>query len=132
MPSVKEDLALMFGDSSDLSEDFRLKTEALFEAAISTRLAIETAKLEESFEEQLDESIDEIKNEMVENIDNYLNYAVAEWIAENRLAVENNIRTQVAESFLSGLKGLFEDHYVDIPEDQVDVVESYEGSRITK
>jgi len=124
MPSVKEDLALMFGDSSDLSEDFRLKTEALFEAAISTRLAIETAKLEESFEEQLDESIDEIKNEMVENIDNYLNYAVAEWIAENRLAVENNIRTQVAESFLSGLKGLFEDHYVDIPEDQVDVVES--------
>lgn len=124
MPSVKEDLALMFGDSSDLSEDFRLKTEALFEAAISTRLAIETAKLEESFEEQLDESIDEIKNEMVENIDNYLNYAVAEWIAENKLAVENNIRTQVAESFLSGLKGLFEDHYVDIPEDQVDVVES--------
>jgi len=124
MPSVKEDLALMFGDSSDLSEDFRLKTEALFEAAISTRLAIETAKLEESFEEQLDESIDEIKNEMVENIDNYLNYAVAEWIAENRLAVDNNIRTQVAESFLSGLKELFEDHYVDIPEDQVDVVES--------
>lgn len=124
MASVKEDLALLFGDDSDLSEDFRVKTEALFEAAISTRLGIETAKLEEAFEEKLDESLDEIKNEMVENIDNYLNYAVAEWIAENRLAVENNIRTQVAESFLSGLKGLFEDHYVDIPEDQVDVVES--------
>lgn len=124
MMSVKEDLALLFGDSSDLSEDFRLKTEALFEAAVSTRVNIEVARLEEEYEAKLDESVEEVKNDMVENIDQYLNVAVAEWIAENRLAVRSSIRAQMAESFLTGLKSLFEDHYVDIPEEQADVVES--------
>jgi hypothetical protein len=122
--AIKEDLALLFGDSSDLSEDFRMKVSTLFEAAVSTRVDIETSRLEEEFEEKLEESYNEIKVDMMENIDSYLNYAVAEWIEENKLAVENNIRTQVTESFLSGLKGLFEDHYVEIPDDKVDIVES--------
>lgn len=124
MASVKEDLALLFGDSSDLSEDFRLKTEALFEAAVSTRVNIEVARLEEEYEARVDESVEEVKNDMVENIDKYLNVAVAEWIAENQLAVRSSIRTQMAESFLTGLKSLFEDHYVDIPEETTDIVES--------
>jgi hypothetical protein len=124
MQSVKEDLALLFGDSSDLSEDFRLKVGTLFEAAVSTRVGIEAARLEEEFETQLEESYNEIKSDMMENIDSYLNYAVAEWISENRLAVENNIRAQVTESFLTGLKGLFEEHYVEIPDDKADIVES--------
>jgi hypothetical protein len=124
MQSVKEDLALLFGDSSDLSEDFRIKVGTLFEAAVSTRVEIEALRLEEAFEEQLEESYEEIKSDMMENIDSYLNYAVAEWIEENKLAVENNIRTQVTESFLTGLKGLFEDHYVEIPDDKADIVES--------
>jgi predicted nuclease with TOPRIM domain len=122
--AIKEDLALLFGDSSDLSEDFRLKVSTLFEAAVSTRVEIENARLEEEFEAKLEESYNEIKTDMMENIDSYLNYAVAEWIEENKLAVENNIRTQVTESFLTGLKGLFEDHYVEIPEDKADIVES--------
>lgn len=122
--AIKEDLALLFGDSSDLSEDFRMKVSTLFEAAVSTRVDIETSRLEEEFEEKLEESYTEIKTDMMENIDSYLNYAVAEWIEENKLAVENNIRTQVTESFLTGLKGLFEDHYVEIPDDKVDIVES--------
>jgi adenylate kinase family enzyme len=135
MPSVKEDLDLLFGGSDDLSEDFRLKVSTLFEAAVSTRVNIEVAKIEEDietrhselaeqYEKTLAESIEEIKNEMVENIDTYLNYAVAEWITENKLAVQNNIRTQIAESFISSLKNVFEDHYVNIPDDQVDVVEA--------
>ena len=122
--AIKEDLALLFGDSSDLSEDFRLKVSTLFEAAVSTRVEIENARLEEEFEAKLEESYNEIKTDMMENIDSYLNYAVAEWIEENKLAVQNNIRTQVTESFLSGLKGLFEDHYVEIPDDKADIVES--------
>lgn len=122
--AIKEDLALLFGDSSDLSEDFRLKVSTLFEAAVSTRVGIETSRLEEEFEAKLEESYNEIKTDMMENIDSYLNYAVAEWIEENKLAVENNIRTQVTESFLTGLKGLFEDHYVEIPDDKADIVES--------
>lgn len=135
MPSIKEDLALVFGGSEDLTEDFREKVETLFEAAINTRLAIEVAKIEEAFEAKevelteafevaLEESVNEIKEEMVENVDNYLNYAVAEWIAENKLAIENNIKTEVAESFMAGLKNVFEEHYVNIPDDQVDVVEA--------
>jgi FtsZ-binding cell division protein ZapB len=135
MPSIKEDLALVFGDSEDLSEDFRLKVSTLFEAAVSTRVNMEVAKLEEeteafqaeiaeSYQQTLEESINEIKEEMVENVDNYLNYAVAEWISENKLAIESNIRTQVAESFMVSLKNVFEEHYVNIPDDQVDVVEA--------
>jgi hypothetical protein len=124
MQSVKEDLELLFGDSSDLSEDFRLKVGTLFEAAVSTRVGIEAARLEEEFESKLEESYEEIKSDMMENIDSYLNYAVAEWISENKLAVENNIRAQVTESFLTGLKGLFEEHYVEIPDDKADIVES--------
>lgn len=135
MSSVKEDLALVFGGSEELTEDFRDKVETLFEAAVNTRLAIEVAKIEESFEAKekeleeafevsLEESINGIKEEMIENVDNYLNYAVAEWVAENKLAIEHNIKTQIAESFMASLKGVFEEHYVNIPDDQVDVVES--------
>ena len=129
MKSVKEDLNLLFSDSTDLTEDFRLKVSTLFEAAVSTRVDIETARIEESFEEKLEESYEEIKTQMMENIDTYLNYAVAEWASDNKLALENNIRTQMAESFLSGMKNLFEEHYVEIPDDKVDVVESM-SSRI--
>jgi len=135
MAHVKEDLDLLFGGSEDLSEDFRLKVSTLFEAAVSTRVNLEVAKIEEhfenmqgeiaeSYEQILEESIEDIKSEMVENIDNYLNYAVAEWMNDNKQAIKNNIRTEMAESFLSNLKQVFEDHYVQIPEDQVDVVEA--------
>lgn len=135
MPHVKEDLALLFGGSEDLSEDFRVKVESLFEAAVSTRVNIRAAELEEQYEAttkeltekyeaSLIESVEEIKNEMVENIDNYLNYAVAEWISENKLAIENNIKTEIAESFMTNLKNVFEQHYVNIPDEQVDVVEA--------
>ena len=135
MTSVKEDLALIFGDSTDLSEDFKLKINTLFEAAVSTRVSIETTKLEESFEEaatelqtqfetDLEESVEKIQSEMLENVDNYINYAVAEWISENKLAIESGIRTEIAESFMLNLKNVFEEHYIDIPEDKVDVVES--------
>ena len=135
MTSVREDLELLFGDSTDLSEDFKLKINTLFEAAVSTRVSIETTKLEESFEAaatelqtqfetDLEESVEKIQSEMLENVDNYINYAVAEWISENTLAIESGIRTEIAESFMLNLKNVFEEHYIDIPEDKVDVVES--------
>lgn len=124
MKSVKEDLKALFGNDTSLSEDFRLRTETLFEAAVATRVGIETARIEEEAEERFVQSFDEAVNEMNENVDSYLNYAVAEWLQENKLAVESNIRTEVMESFLTGLKDLFIEHYVDVPEDKVDVVES--------
>lgn len=124
MKSVKEDLKVLFGNDESLSEDFRLKTEALFEAAVATRVGIEIAKIEEEVEAKYESAFESAISEMNENVDAYLNYAVAEWMQENKLAVESNIRTEVMESFLSGLKDLFIEHYVDVPEDKVDVVES--------
>ena len=122
-PSMKEDLAILFGEDSGLSEDFRIKTETIFEAAVSTRVGMEISRLEESYEVKLEESLSQIQVEMEENVDAYINYAVAEWLEENKLAVESNIRSEIMESFLSGLKGLFEEHHIDIPEDDVPVVE---------
>lgn len=121
--SVKEDLDALFG-SEELSEDFRSKTEALFEAAVATRVDLLKVEIEESYEAAFNEAVEEVKSEMSENIDAYLNYAVAEYISENKLAVEQTIRTEVMESFLHGMRNLFAEHYVDIPEDKVDVVES--------
>jgi len=122
--SMKEDLAVLFGDDSGLSEDFRLKTETIFEAAVATRVGAELARLEESYEQKLEESLSSIQSEMEENVDAYLNYAVAEWIQENQLAIESNLKTEIMESFLEGLKGLFEEHHIEIPEDDVPVVEA--------
>jgi len=124
LPSMKEDLAVLFGDDSGLSEDFRLKTETIFEAAVATRVGMELSRLEESYEQKLEESLSSIQEEMEENVDAYLNYAVAEWIQENQLAIESNIKTEIMESFLVGLKGLFEEHHIEIPEDDIPVVEA--------
>jgi len=116
LPSMKEDLSMLFGEDSGLSEDFRLKTETIFEAAVATRVGLQLASLEES--------LSVIQTEMEENVDAYLNYAVAEWIQENQLAIESNLKTEIMESFLVGLKGLFEEHHIEIPEDDVPVVEA--------
>ena len=124
LPSMKEDLSLLFGADSDLSEEFRTKTEALFEAAVATRVGIELASIQEDFDNRLEEEVSTLKEEMEENIDAYLNYAVAQWMEDNKLAVQSNLRTEVAESFLAGLKDLFTEHYIEIPEQDVPVVES--------
>jgi len=121
---AKEDLELVFGDSQDLSEEFKDKIGTIFEAAVGTRVALEVAKIEEELAEEAQEALDSIKEEMEENIDSYLNYAVAEWIEQNKLAVEENIKTEVTESFLAGLYNLFNEHHLDIPDDEVSVVES--------
>ena len=124
MHSVKEDLALLFGNDETLSEDFKTRTEALFEAAVATRVELEVAKIEENLAEEAEKTVAQIKEEMEANVDTFLNYAVAEWMTENKLAVESSVKTEIAESFLNGLKDLFEEHYVSIPDEQVDVVES--------
>ena len=121
---AKEDLALVFGDSQDLSEEFKEKVSTIFEAAVGTRVALEVAKIEEELAEEAQEALDTLKEEMEENIDNYLNYAVAEWLEQNKLAVEENIKTEMAESFLAGLYNLFNEHHINIPDEDVSVVES--------
>jgi len=119
--SYKEDVEEIFG-GDELSEEIRNKASIVFEAAINARLVVETVRLEEEFEARLEESIEEIRAEVVENVDKYLSYAVEEWIEENRVALDAGLKVEMAEDLISGLKGLFEANYIDIPEAKLDVV----------
>lgn len=117
------DVNALFGES-ELSEEFRTKAASLFEAVVAARVADIRSQLEEEAASSAAELVEAHKAQLVEQVDAYLNYVAEQWIAENKVAVETGLRTEVAEDFLSGLKSLFEQHYIEIPEDKVDVVEA--------
>jgi len=120
---IEEDVnALLEGE--ELSEEFQEKARTIFEAAIKTRVAEIKEQLQSSYEESLVEQVASIREELTSRLDAYLEYVADEWIQENELAVEHGLKTEMTESFLQGMKGLFEDHYVTIPEDRYDVIES--------
>lgn len=106
----------------DLSEDFMDKAGTIFEAAINERVADATQALEEAYEQKLEEELEGAVNELVEKIDEYLDYAVSHYMEENAIAIERGIQVEMAESFMNGLKGLFEEHNVSIDEESLDVV----------
>jgi len=120
---IEEDMnALLAGE--ELSEDFEEKARTIFETAIKTKVAEIKEQLESAYEQTLVEEIQAIKESLTERVDAYLEYVADEWIAENALAVEHGLKTEMTESFLQGMKSLFEDHYVTIPEDKYNVIES--------
>ena len=120
---IEEDVnALLAGE--ELSEEFQEKARTIFEAAIKSKVAEIKEDLQTAYEEALVEEVQAIKSELVERVDAYLEYVADEWVAENALAIEAGLKTEMTESFLQGMKGLFEDHYVTIPEERYDVIES--------
>jgi len=120
---IEEDVnALLSGE--ELSEGFKAKAKTIFEAAISSKVAQIKEQLEAEYEDKLVESVEEIKEELQDRVDSYLEYVSEEWFVENELAIEHGLKTELTESFLNGMRSLFEDHYVTIPEDKYDVVES--------
>lgn len=119
--SMKEDVESLFGDA-DLTEEFKEKTTTLFEAAVTSRVEMIKAELEESFEEKHDAEVKESIDELHSNVNSYLDYVVEQWIEKNQVELESNYRTQVSEQFLSGLRNLFAENYVEVPEDKVDLV----------
>ena len=121
LKAVQEDLAALF-DGSELSEDFREKATVIFEAAINEKVSGVVASLEEQYEARLTEEVGAIEEALVEKIDSYLDYVVEQWVEENKLAIESGIKAEVVESFMEGLKGLFTEHYVDAPEEKLDVL----------
>ena len=121
--SIEEDVKALF-EGEDLSEEFQEKARTIFEAAISTKVNEIKENLQSAYETVLVEEIETIKEGLTERLDAYLEYVADEWIQENALAVEHGLKTEMTESFLAGMKGLFEDHYVTIPEDRYDVIES--------
>ena len=114
--------ALLEGE--ELSEEFQDKARTIFEAAVRTRLAEMKEGLTESYQEALVEEVVAIRTELTERLDSYLEYVADEWFAENALEVETGLKSEMTESFITGMKGLFEEHYVSIPEDKYDVIES--------
>jgi len=119
--TVKEDVdALVNGE--DLSEEFKAKAATIFEAAIVARVKQEIANLEEEFEAKLEEVAAQNQEGLVEKVDGYLNYVVETWIAQNEIALERGMKSEILENFVSGLKGLFEENYIDMPEEKFDVV----------
>jgi hypothetical protein len=119
---VTEDLDALF-NGEDLTEDFKLKVITIFEAAINEKIENITYSLEEEYSDRLTEEVAQITEELTNKIDEYLDYAVQNWISENELTVEQGIRTEVTESFMEGLKTLFDNHYIEIPESKVDLVD---------
>ncbi len=121
--NVEEDVAALI-DGEELSENFKTKAATIFEAAVKSKIAKIRKQIREESKKEQDERIESIQEEMTENMDKYLNYATKEWMTENKLAVEAGVRNEVTESFISGLKKLFEEHYIDVPEEKEDVFES--------
>jgi len=120
--AMKEDLDALF-NGENLSEDFMKKAATIFEAAVSARANKIEEKLQEQYAEILEEVTEQLKEQMTEKVDDYLNYVVEEWVKENELAIESGLRSELTEDFIAGLRNLFTEHYIDIPEDKVDVVE---------
>ena len=121
--SVKEDIdALTEGE--ELSEEFKEKAATVFEAAVKSKMRSEVERLSEAYQAEKDQEVETFKEEITEKVDTYLNYVVEEWTKENELAIERGRKGEIAEDFISGLKQLFEDHYIDVPDEKYDVLEA--------
>ena len=128
--NVKEDVdALVEGE--ELSEEFKEKASTIFEAAVKSRTREEITRIDDELKVEAAENLETVKEELTEKVDNYLNYVVDEWTKENELAIERGLKGEIAEDFISGLKQLFEDHYIDVPDEKYDVLEA-QSEKITE
>ena len=121
--NVREDVEEMF-EGQDLSEEFKDKASTLFEAAVSARLIAETARLEEEYGALVAEELTSFTEQITDKIDTYLDYVVETWMKENEVAIESALRNELMEEFMEGLKGLFAEHYIDVPQSKIDILES--------
>ena len=118
---VSEDVtALTQGE--ELSEEFKEKASTIFEAAVKSKLRSEVARIEEAKMQEVAEEVESVRSELTEKVDAYMNYVVEEWMKENEIAIERGLKGEIAEDFISGLKSLFEEHYVDIPDEKYDIL----------
>ena len=121
--TAKAELDTLVNNEATLSEEFKEKTAVIFEAAVKSKLSEEIDRLETQYKEELEEEVSSTKSELVEKVDSYLNYVVENWITENEIAIENGLRTEIAEGFMDKLKDLFTESYIQVPESKVDLVD---------
>ena len=119
---MSDDIDALVADE-DLSEEFKTKAKTIFEASVATKVKEKVAEVETQLEEKTAEAVEEIKEDLTEKVDSYLNYVAESWVQDNELAIERGLKTELTEDFINGLKKLFEEHYVEVPEDKFDVVE---------
>lgn len=124
--AMKEDLGEMFA-SDELSEEFKEQATTIFEAAVNARVGMEAARLEEEFEGKLEEAVVGLQEEMTAKIDTYLDYVAEQWFEDNKLAIESSLKVEAADKFIEGVKGLFAEHFVEVPEEKADMVEELQA-----
>jgi len=118
-----DDLNALVESEATLSDEFKTKAETIFEAAIKSKLSEEIDRLEAKYEEELAEEVNTTKSDLVEKVDNYLNYVVEQWMEDNQVAIQSGLRTEIAEKFMGSLKDLFTESYIEVPESKVDLVD---------
>ena len=120
---VSEDVTALT-EGEDLSEEFKGKAATIFEAAVKSKLRSEVERIESAKTQEVAEEINRVRDELTEKVDAYMNYVVEEWMKENELAIERGLKGEIAEDFITGLKGLFEEHYIDVPDEKYDILEA--------
>jgi hypothetical protein len=120
---MKEDIDSLFADDDTISEDFKVKAATIFEARVLDRVNQIQEEIESNYAKMLEEAVESIKADLTEKIDDYMNYVVEQWMAENEIAIESGLRAELAEDFINALKNVFVEHYIDVPSDKVDVVD---------
>ena len=129
--NVKEDVQALMNADDSLSEDFKVKAATIFEAAVKSKVRSEIERIHEEVSSERETEVETFKEELTEKVDTYLNYVVEEWTKENELAIERGLKGEIAEDFISGLKQLFEDHYIDVPNEKYNVLEA-QSERISE
>ncbi len=118
---TREDIAMVFGDDTTLTEEFKARASTLFESSVFNAITVKQQELQEEFDSLLVEEVTALRDELTTRVDNYLTYACEEWVKENKLALEESIRVDISNEFITGLKTLFKEHYVELPEGKVDL-----------
>jgi hypothetical protein len=124
---MKEDVSALFSDDSTISEEFKSKASTIFEARINDRVTQIEEEVEVRYASMFEEAVEEIKNDLTTKVNDYLEYVVEQWLADNEIAIESGLRSEITEEFIAGLRNLFAEHYIDVPEDKVDLVDELAG-----
>ncbi len=120
---IKEDVASLFGDDSSISDDFKTKASTIFEARVFDRVTQIQEQIEAEYAGMLEEAVDAIKSDLTEKVDDYLNYVVDQWMNDNEIAIESGLRSEITEDFIGGLRNLFAENYINVPEEKVDLID---------
>ena len=129
---MKEDVDALFADDSTISEEFKSKVSTIFEARVEDRVTQIEEEIESHYAGMLEEAVQTIKDDLTEKVDDYLNYVIEQWMEENQIAIESGLRSEMTEEFISGLRNLFAEHYIDVPAEKIDLVSELATKVITQ